>query len=297
MKKYFFPLALAACTVLGVSSCSSTDEPAKQDTPEFITVNTTIGSATSRTTVQDDGSEVFSEGDVISVYAWTGSATTIPETLVVNNSLNTLKSGEWVANPQMLWQNMTASHYFLSVYPARQITDFTADPFTLSSTDAAANDLLVALNTTGLTATQNPVQLTFNHVMAKLVVNLSYRNQWGDTAPTVSSVVANAANAATINYLAASPVTASSTLADITLATTTANEKYTAVMVPQSTFQVITVNIDGKQYTYNNGKAISLASGKITTVNLIVGRDTITAESVTINDWQEGETINGGEAL
>jgi hypothetical protein len=68
-------------------------------------------------------------------------------------------------------------------------------------------------------------------------------------------------------------------------------------MVPQSTFQVITVNIDGKQYTYNNDKAISLESGKITTVNLIVGRDKITAKSVTINDWQEGETINGGEAL
>jgi Na+-transporting NADH:ubiquinone oxidoreductase subunit NqrD len=132
--------------------------------------------------------------------------------------------------------------------------------------------------------------------MAKLVVNLSYHNQWSST-PTVTSVVANAATAATINYLAASPVTASSTLANVTLTTTTANEKYTAVMVPQSTFQVITVNIDGKQYTYNNDKAISLESGKITTVNLIVGRDKITAKSVTINDWQEGETINGGEAL
>jgi hypothetical protein len=297
MRTKLFLMALAT-TALCVTSCSDNDDPANNANPEYISIKTSIaGSNASRTATQDDGTEVFTEGDVISVYAWLGEKNVVPKDLVVNNSLNTLTSGTWVANPQMLWQNMTASHYFLSVYPARQITDFTADPFTLSSTDAAANDLLVALNTTGLTATQNPVQLTFNHVMAKLVVNLSYRNQWGDTAPTVSSVVANAANAATINYLAASPVTASSTLADITLATTTANEKYTAVMVPQSTFQVITVNIDGKQYTYNNGKAISLASGKITTVNLIVGRDTITAESVTINDWQEGETINGGEAL
>jgi hypothetical protein len=295
MKKNIFSFALAACTVLGVSSCSSSDEPNIQQKPVYITVNTTIGSA--RTSTQSDGSEVFSDGDVISVYAWTGSSTTIPESLVVNNSLNTLTSGEWVAKPQMLWQDTNTPHYFLGVYPSRQISNFTADSFSLSSSNTAANDLLVALNTKGITATQNPVQLTFNHVMAKLVVNLSYRNQWGDTTPTVSSVVANAANSATINYLAASPVTASATLADITLATSTANEQYTSVMIPQSTFQVITVNIDGKQYTYDNGKAISLASGKITTVNLIVGRDTITAKSVTINDWQDGETINGGEAL
>ncbi len=48
---------------------------------------------------------------------------------------------------------------------------------------------------------QQPVPLTFTHVMAKLVVNLTYKNQWGGI-PTVEKVaVGNAAKEATINYL------------------------------------------------------------------------------------------------
>jgi hypothetical protein len=297
MKKNIFRVALASCIVLGVSSCSSTDEPGKQDNPVYITINSLIGgNNASRTTTQQDGSEVFSEGDVISVYAWTGSATTIPETLVVNNSLNTLTSSTWVPTPQMLWQNSTAVHYFLGVYPKREITNFTADNFTLSTTDLASNDLLIAVNTTGLTATNNPVTLNFNHAMAKLIVNLTYRNQWS-SIPTVTSVVAKATTSATVNYLAAAPFTASSTLSNIALSTVTANKQYSDVMIPQSSFKEVVITIDGKDYTYTKSDAIKLESGKITTLNLIVGRDNITAESVTINDWVTGDIIDGGEAL
>ena len=295
MKTYRYYMAMATVASLAAYSCSSNEEPAEKQDPVYITVNTMIGAA-SRTVTQDDGTEAFADGDVISAYAWTGSGTTVPNDLVVNNSLNTLTKGTWVANPQMLWQNMTASHYFLGVYPARQITNFTADTFTLGAS-ASDNDILVAVNNSGLAATQNPVTLTFNHIMAKLVVNLTYRNQWEGLNPTVSGVVAKAAKAATIDYLATAPVTATGEIADITLDSATANAKYTAVMVPQTSFQTITVTIDGKPYTYDNGKAIALESGKITTVNLIVGRDKISAESVSINDWKQGETINGGEAL
>jgi hypothetical protein len=295
MRTKLFLMALAT-TALCVTSCSDNDDPANNANPEYISIKTSIaGSNASRTATQDDGTEVFTEGDVISVYAWLGEKNVVPKDLVVNNSLNTLTSGTWVANPQMLWQNMTSSHYFLAVYPARQITDFTADSYSLS-TDAVANDLLVAVNNSGLVATQNPVALAFNHVMSKLVVNLTYRNQWGET-PTVTSVIASATDTATIDYLATSPVIAGSTLVDISLPAVTANAQYTSIMVPQTTFQTLTITIDGKQFVYDNGKAISLESGKVTTVNLIVGRDKITAESVTINDWETGETIDGGEAL
>lgn len=295
MRTKLFLMALAT-TALCVTSCSDNDDPANNANPEYISIKTSIaGSNASRTATQDDGTEVFTEGDVISVYAWLGEKNVVPKDLVVNNSLNTLTSGTWVANPQMLWQNMTSSHYFLAVYPARQITDFTADSYSLSN-DAVANDLLVAVNNSGLVATQNPVALAFNHVMSKLVVNLTYRNQWGET-PTVTSVIASATDTATIDYLADSPIIAGSTLTDISLPTVTANTQYTSIMVPQTTFQTLTITIDGKQFVYDNGKAISLESGKVTTVNLIVGRDKITAESVTINDWETGETIDGGEAL
>ena len=44
------------------------------------------------------------------------------------------------------------------------------------------SDLLVAVNKDGLSYNvdeQQTVPLTFTHVMAKLVVNLTYKNQWG----------------------------------------------------------------------------------------------------------------------
>lgn len=48
--------------------------------------------------------------------------------------------------------------------------------------------------------------------------------------------------------------------------------------------------------TPTTSKYIALVSGKYTTVNLIVGRNEITLGSVSINNWLEGSSINGGEA-
>jgi hypothetical protein len=68
-------------------------------------------------------------------------------------------------------------------------------------------------------------------------------------------------------------------------------------MVPQDACQTVSITIDGKDFVYDKGSAIALEAGKITTLNLAVGRNKITVESLTINDWAEGETISGGEAL
>jgi hypothetical protein len=284
--------------LLGISlaACSSTDEPAGSATPGRITIQTTInGSHASRVTTAADGAQSFTDGDVISIYSWIGSGDAVPETLIVDNAQNTLTDGIWVSDPQMLWKSLTDPHYFLGVYPARAITDFTADPFTLG-TDETANDLLVAVNTSGLVASENPVIMAFDHVMAKLVVNLTFRDQWSET-PTVSAITASAATAATINYLADTQVAATGDNSDVALTTVSANTKYSAIMVPQDACQTVSITIDGKDFVYDKGSAIALEAGKITTLNLAVGRNKITVESLTINDWAEGETISGGEAL
>ncbi|MCB6980512.1 fimbrillin family protein [Bacteroides uniformis] len=289
------PIAVAAFCM---ASCSSEDDaPA---TSKYITVATSIGQMT-RTTINAEGIQEFADGDKISVYAWTGEATTVPAALVVNNSINTFDGTKWTAVPQMLWKDMTTPHYFLSIYPDRAVTDFTADEYTLDTENQEASDLLVAENTgtkgAGLVATANPVSLMFNHVMAKLVVNLQFRNQWA-TTPTVTSVTAMAKNTATVNYVTASGtvVTVTGEPGSIALPATTANTCYTSVMVPQSGFRNISIVIDGKTYSFAHTEDIALESGKYTTVNLIVGRNEITLGSVSINHWQEGASINGGEA-
>lgn len=292
MKKNLSIMAVAAIT-LTLGACSNEKENNEpQAAPKYITVSTQISG---RTTIANDGTQVFANGDKISVYAWTGTATEIPSSLVVNNSINSYDGTKWTATPQMLWKDMTSAHYFLSVYPQKAITDFKSDAYTLDVANQEGSDLLVATNVTGQTATNAPVPLQFDHIMAKLVINLTFRNQWGGT-PTVTSVVAQAVKTATVNYLTKA-VTPGSDIANILMPVTADNTKYSSVMVPQSTtFNTIIIEINGTSYSYYDGKGISLQSGKITTVNLIVGRDTITLGDVSINNWTEGSTINGGEA-
>lgn len=288
--------AMAATFVL--VSCNN-DENGGVETAEYITVSTSIGSLT-RTTTADDGTQTFVKDDKISVYAWTGSADTVnTDGMVVNNSINTYDGTNWSASPQMLWRDMTSAHYFLAVYPSKAITDFVADDYTLDATNQEQSDLLVAvnngINNNGFTATNTAVPLQFDHMMAKLIVNLTFRNQW-ETAPTVTNVATgNLKSKATVHYLAKRATVTAEEATSIVLQTTTANTTYQSVMIPQAgDYATITIKIGEKDYTYTGN--VKLEGGKYTTVNLIVGRDGITLGSVSINDWGAGTTINGGEA-
>lgn len=275
--------ALAACSRVNVDPTS---------TPDRISIQASIGEMTKVTTTGNTAA--FDTGDKIALYAWTGEATAVAAEKVVNGTRNTLGSdGTWTPDTPMLWADMTTAHYFLGIYPARDVTDFTADPFTLSS-DYQASDLLIATNTTGLKAENNPVGLTFNHAMARLDVNLTFRNQW-DGAPTVSSVEIKAKKTATVNYLAANPMTATGSQSAVAL-TKKSNAAWSGLQIPQTGANTITIKIDGKSYNFTHTSDIPLAKGQYTTVNLIVGRNTIDLGSISISPWTAGTTIDNGEA-
>jgi len=193
-------IPLAALGLLAASCSSDSWVPARQSGAKYITIQANIGSMTRATTTGN--TSVFDAGDGVTLYAWTGSATVVPADRVVNGVVNTLGTdGKWTPATPMLWADMVTPHYFLGLYPARTVSDFTADPYTLDPADYEASDLLVARQLSGLVATQNPVSLTFNHAMAKLYVNMNFRNQWDET-PAIASCVATAASTATVDYLA-----------------------------------------------------------------------------------------------
>lgn len=288
--------AMAATFVL--ASCNN-DRNGSTETAEYITVSTGIGSLT-RTTTDTNGTQTFAKDDQISVYAWTGSFDMVDASgMVVNNSVNTYDGTKWTASPQMLWKDMITPHYFLGVYPTRTITNFIADEYALDVTKQEQSDLLVAVNrgtdNAGIIASNTAVPLQFDHVMAKLIVNLTFRNQW-DGTPTVTSVTTdNLKSKATVNYLTKSATATADEATSIVLQAATANTKYHSIMVPQAGDNVtITIKIGDKDYIYTGN--MKLEKGKYTTVNLIVGRDGITLGGVSINDWGAGTTIDGGEA-
>ena len=293
---------LLATTAILLAACSTDSESPAPQAPEQIRVTASVGAMTR--TVTDGVTTTFEPGDRISVYAWTGSADAVPSALVVDNSINTLGSdGAWTADPQMLWTDMSSAHYFLGIYPERDVTNFTTDGYTLDVADQEASDLLVAVQTgtdgEGLKASGNPVPLTFEHVMAKLIVNLNFRDQWGGTPEVTAVKAVSVAASATVDYLSKT-LTGVDRL-NINLPGSTPADGYAlgyaSVMIPQTGFNIISVSIAGHNYTYTHPTDIPLVRGEYTTVNLIVGRDRIELGSVTVKDWKEGETIGGGEAV
>ena len=297
-KTYLFALMTMALTL---GSCSDNENGIGGETSKYITVSTSIGNMT-RVATDANGGQTFEEGDEISVYAWTGDATTVPAATgrVVDNAKNKLTKGVWISTPQMLWKNNRDKHYFIGVYPTKAISDLTAGEYAFDETKQVESDLLVAVNKDGLSYNvdeQQTVPLTFTHVMAKLVVNLTYKNQWGTEGPTVDKVVVgDAVKSATVNYLTKviTPSAVAEDKANFDMPALTANKQYASIIIPQDGVQKITVVIGGKNFIYDNGTPFKFESGKVTTVNLEVGRDIIKLGNVNISDWgSTGDPIKG----
>ena len=249
----------------------------------LITVEASVGPATKVTCDGDKSS--FAAGDKISVYAWTGSASEVPAKRVVDGVVNTYDGSAWTPASLMRWRNGSDAHYFLGVSPVHTISDFTADIYTIDPADYTASDLLFARNLDSVKSEDGAVKLGFQHAMAKLKVNLSFRDQFGGT-PVVSAVSLSAKTKASINYLTQA-VSATGDVASVSLPAVTANSSYSAILVPQEGVKKITVTIAGKDYVYTAGESIPLASGQVTTLNLTVGRDLLELGSVSISDWVE----------
>ena len=292
MKAKLIISALTAVAVMGCNKIENT--PA----PEYITVSTDI---LSKVSTNADGSQIFTAGDKISVYAWTGDATSVPAVRVVDNAINTLGTdGVWTAAPQMLWKNLVDKHYFVGVYPSHAASeaDLSAVKVSVDPADQLGSDVLVATELSGKIAENNPVKLNFSHLMAKVSIELSYRNQWGGGAPEVSAVkIKNLVSSATLDLLTKTITADASPKSDTTIPELKENEIYGSVLVPQNGITTIAITIDGRDYIYTHPSDINFETGKVTTIRLIVGRNQVDLADVTIQDWAAGDTISGGEAL
>ena len=261
-----------------------------------ITVQASVGTMTK---VSGDKA-AFTAGDGIVVYGWLGGAAEVPSTRVVDGVVNTLGAdGLWTPAIPMRWKPGADAHYFLGVYPVHTISDFTADSYTLDPDDAAS-DLLIATNLGGVKAADGPVALAFDHAMAKLVVNLKFRNEFGGT-PTVTGVTASAKGTATVNYLTKA-VTATGDAAAVNIpAAASAPSGYalsfSGLQVPQEGVRNITVTIGAKRYVYEAAADIPLHGGQYTTLDLTVGKDKIELSAFSIEAWGTEVNLPDADAL
>ena len=284
--------ALLAAGVL-LAGCAKEKGGTEPAARSAITIEAAIGTPTK--VAYDGDAASFAADDQISLYAWMGSAEAVPEKKIVDGVVNTFDGSKWTPETQMLWSHVKENHYFLGVYPKKYITDFTADDYTL------ADDLMIATELTGIPFKENaePVKLSFTHALARMDVNLRFRNQWEET-PEVTRVSAYAKREYTVNYLG-KEVTATGDNFHVSIpevsAVTGYDRSFSGLQVPQEGVTKVSVLIGGNEFVFTAALPISLESGKVTTLNLYVGRDKIELDSVTVNPWVDNTPIEGGEAL
>ena len=298
MKKNIL-LYMAAVAGLILAGCNKTEAPEAGSLN--LTVKASIGD---QTKVAYDGvSTTFQTGDQLAVWAWTGASDVLPQTFVVDGIVNTLDElGKWVPATQMLWKNVQDEHYFLAVHPvpAMAIADLSAVPYAVDNTNYEASDLLLANELTGLKAAAKTVDLTFSHAMAKLQVNLKFRNQFGPGGPAPESVTAALVGKGTaaVNYLT-KVVTPTGDEVSVEMAPIATEEGYmmsfAGIQIPQDATK-IDVTVGKTIFSYTHPEPLPIVSGKVTTLGFNVGQDVITLESVSVNDWVSDEPLTGGEA-
>ena len=299
-------LALAL-SVLAVS-CNK-DLATPEIASDEIRVEASIGALTK--VAYDGDKSAFEAKDTISVYAWMGDATAVPDKKVVDGVVNTFDGQLWTPRVQMLWKTVVDPHFFLGIAPARNVKDFEADPYVQAPLDYAASDLLIATNVTGVKASDGKVNLAFDHAMAKLQVSLNFRSQWNDGYEPIPaqenvSVFVNAITEGTVNYLKKEITPASEVeMTALPLPALEAAPKgytysFSNLVVPQEGVKEIMVKIGDKifLYTHADEKGLSLERGKVTTIGLKVGREQLDLVGITVSDWTEGSMpATDGEAM
>ncbi len=261
-----------------------------------IRVSATVNGITKAIT--DGAVTTFVNGDKLSLYVWTGDNTAVPADPWINGEVNTYNSETklWEPKDLMKWKNLTDAHYFLGVYPARAITNFTADSYQQTGS-YEKDDLLVAtILGEGVKASVAPVPLNMDHLMAKLKVALTLRNQWSGN-PEVH-VYVKAAATGTVDYLSKT-ITPGNEIVDLSFING-AGEDHSTLIIPQEGVKEITILVNGSKYVYTHPTSIPLTKGHVTTLPLVVGKDVIALDgNVTVEGWTAGELPEGlgGDAV
>ena len=274
-------IALAALT-LSFAACEQEDiNPAVQGDPDAVKINATIGNMQTRVAYGENGATNFVNGDAIKVV-------NLMRTSKNEATYTTTDGTNWTTTDAMVW-NSSSKNIFQAWYPVADYSSY--DTFTIPTDQSDATKLASAdwmtASTEEIDKPGNGVlDLSFQHRLAKVTVNLTFSSQYPKGYQHVSDFIffTNEETQQAITALANSETS------------------YTAILRPgeyadESYFIYLTM--DGIEEHDVLGKtttaAINLEAGKHYTFTLKVGKDVVSIDDVTVADWEE-EDIDGGVA-
>ncbi|MDE6267914.1 MAG: fimbrillin family protein [Muribaculaceae bacterium] len=318
--KHFLAIFLISCLSLGLSGCSKggdepTPEPAPAPapapaptpdpdpdpvpgiTPVEIKINPSVASDSRAT---DFG---FESGDCIGLYVVNRSGST-PGALADNgNHVTNMRftyNGTWIPDTPIYWaDDETHADFYLYFPYVSNVISVKTHPFTVlpdQSTDAAykASDLMVG-KTVDVAPTESAISINVTHAMSRMIIQLEAGN--GFTAESLASaeiaVKINGIRCSSTLDIASGSVTAVGDPSTVT--PLPVDNYYKALIVPQTVPEsdLITINVDGKDY--NLTKGFTFEAGKSHKFNVVLSK-TSSGVNVSIDPWDDDDTDNGGTA-
>ena len=225
------------------------------------------------------------------------------------------EEGKWVAyasddegaaKKEMSWANSTGN---IAVKAATFSLSSASTPLNALTDQSTAEGIKASdhlyYSSNAVTPSENgTISIPFNHIMSKLEITVTLRTQYGtpETNPITSAIAIGSATSATYSHAVATPWSNyNSAVSDISLCSSgsySATERtatYEAILIPQniaaSTFGV-KVKIGDKTYTWKSANAVTLEGGKKYTLNLTLGKDELTLNTISVSKWNE-ETVTG----
>ena len=224
------------------------------------------------------------------------------------------EEGKWVAyasdaadapTVDMMWANATGT---IAVKAATFSLSDASTPLNALTDQSKAERIKASdhlyYSSNAVTPSENgTISIPFDHIMSKLEITVTLRNQYGASENPITSAIAfGSATSATY-----SPTEATlwsnynSAVSDISLCSSgsySAAERtatYEAILIPQNiaenTFGV-KVKIGNKSYTWRYANAVTLEGGKKYTLNLTLGKDELTLNTISVSNWNE-KTVTG----
>ena len=226
-----------------------------------------------------------------------------------NNVVMKNEEGKWVAyesdaegaaKKEMLWANATGT---ITVKAATFSLTSTSTPLNALTDQSTAegikaSDHLYYFSNAVKPSDNGTISIPFNHIMSKLEIKVTLRNQYGasETNPITSAIAIGSATSATYSPAEATPWSTPSDVFDISLCSSgsySATERiatYEAILIPQTidanTFEV-KVTIGTKSYTWTSASAVTFEGGKKYTLNLTLGKDELTLNTISVSKWNE----------
>lgn len=194
-------------TLTVLASCKKTEgQPTPPPEPELVPIH--IATAVTRAT-----DYAFETGDDVGLYVVNEPKSLQSNGNHVDNGKFSFDGAKWTSSKEIYWLDTTTKADFLCYYPyTSTVSSTTAFPFQVrqdQSTESGykASDLMWG-KVTGISPTPDPVEITVNHSMSCLIINLKAGTGWKEDDLKEAEVILCGLKTATLVNLADGTVSA-----------------------------------------------------------------------------------------